>query len=178
MVDKGDITIEAITGTGRSTGTVVDAVLVNRSPIAHNINVRLDVPIFFVNRGAGQNMVATHVYGQGGSYFLVGSESFVEVAGNSRTPIVLLAYCVDFEKDNPTSNEYFKIGELPAEIEGIMRSIAMVQQENSDLDITVSAQLALWVVQGESLENIRKKFSFDEQEDVDWMKRILQANGG
>ena len=172
-IDKGDITVEAITGTGGSSGVVIDGYLVNQSSIEQNIDVYLDIPIYFVNRGEGQNMVATQVYKRDGSYYRIGNRSYIQVARNSRTPISFFAYCADFDKDNPTREDIFKAGDMPPEIAGQVRRIAQIDHENPNLNLTIAAQLALWVSQGTSLDEIRQKFDFSEN-DLVWMKKILQ----
>ena len=118
-------------------------------------------------------MVATQVYGRGGSYFSDGTHGFVSIPGNSRTPVEFVAFCVDFDKSNPTSNDLFDVTDMPAEIHGVVRSITEVEQANLNSDLTVAAQLALWVTQGESLEDIRERFEFS-QIDVAWMHQILR----
>ncbi len=172
-IAKGDITVEAITGTGGSSGMVINGYLVNESPIEKNIDVHLGLPIYFVNRGRGQNMVATQVYGRDRSYFRIGNQNYIQVARNSRTPISFVAYCVDFDKDNPTSEDMLSAGDMPSEIESLVQRIAEIEHENSDLDLTISAQLALWVFQGTSLDEIRQRFDFSET-DLAWMYKILQ----
>ena len=172
-IAKGDLTIEAIVGTGSSTGLAIKGYLANQSSVVQNINIHLDVPVYFANRGKGQNMVATQVYGRGGSFFSDGTHGFVSIPGNSRTPVEFVAFCVDFDKTNPTSNDLFDVTDMPAEIHGVVRSITEVEQANLNSDLTVAAQLALWVTQGESLEDIRERFEFS-QIDVVWMHQILR----
>ena len=172
---KGDLTTEAIVGTGGSTGFVIKGYLVNQSSVDQNINIYLDIPVYFTNRGKGQNMVATQVYGRGGSYFSDGTQGYIRVPENSRTPVEFVAICVDFDKPNPTSTDLFDIADMPAEIHGVVRRITDVEQANSNSDLTVAAQLALWVAQEKTLEDIGKRFKFS-QSDVAWMQKILQLD--
>ena len=153
---------------------VIEGFLANQSPVDQDINVRLRLPIYFANSGKGQNMVATQVYGRDGSYFLDGNEGYLRVNGNSRTPVVFVAYCADFDKDNPTKADGFSIAQMPPAIEEVVRSISQVEQGNPQVSLTVAAQLALWVHQGKSLDAINERFQFSEI-DVEWMNKILQT---
>ena len=156
-IAKGNLTTEAIVGTGGSSGLVIKGYLVNQNSVDLNINIQLEFPIFFANRGKGQNMVATQVYRRGGAYLSNGTHGFVQVPGNSRTPVDFIAYCVDFDKPNPTSDDLFDITDMPADIRSVVRSISEAERTNPNRNLTLAAQLALWVSQGESLEAIRKK---------------------
>lgn len=65
-VNQGIIVIESVSGTGGSSGNVLNAVLVNTTATAQRILVHFDSSLFFRNRGAAQDMVATQVYGRDG----------------------------------------------------------------------------------------------------------------
>ena len=112
-IAKGDLTTEAIFGTGGSSGLVIKGYLVNKSSVDLNINIPLEFPNFMANRGKGLNMVAMQVYGRGGSFLSNGTHGFVQVPGNSRTPVDFVAYCVDFDKPNPTSDDLFDFADMP-----------------------------------------------------------------
>ena len=172
-IAKGDITVEAVVGTGGSSGPVIEGYLVNRARVDQYINIHLGLPIYFANRGKGQNMVATQVYRRDGSYLSDGTQGYVIAAANSRTAIVFIAYCADFDKENPTSDDLFTLAEMPSEINDVVRSIVEVEQANPDVELTSAAQLALWVARGASLEAINERFRFSEN-DVVWMQKILQ----
>lgn len=173
-IAEGDITIEAVAGTGGSSGMVIEAYLVNQGPVDQDINVHLDFPIYFANLGEGQNMVATQLYERNGAYLSDGTQSFVRVTANSRIAITFVAYCADFGKDNPTKEDLFTLEDIPPEIHGVVRSIAAAEQASPDADLTVAAQLALWVAQGTSLDAISKRFRFSDH-DVAWMHEILRG---
>lgn len=172
---NGDLSTESIVGTGGSSGLVIKGYLVNNSSVDLNINIHLDVPVYFANRGKGQNMVATQVYGRGGSYRSNGTHGFIQIPRSSRVSVEFLAFCVDFDKPNPTSYDLFDVMDMPTEIHGVMRSITEVERANPNSDLTIASQLALWVSQGESLEEIRNRFEFS-QFDVARMHEILKLN--
>lgn len=172
-VSRGDIAVEGVTGTGGSSGMVIEGFLANQSSVDRNISVHLTVPIYLANDGKGQNMIATQVYGRDGLYFREGIQRFVRVSGHSRTPVVFVAYCADFDKDNPTKADSFNIAEMPPGIEGVVRNISQVEWRNPQADLTAAAQLALWTAQGKRLDEIRERFHFSEV-DMDWMHKILR----
>lgn len=174
LLADGDIIMELITGTGGSSGLAIEGYLVNRGPDDHNIDVHLGSPLYLSNSGKGQNMVVTQVYGRDGRYLSDGTQRFVRLTGNGRTPIVFVAYCADFDKDNPSRTDLFSPADMPPEISRVVRSITEVEQANTDVDLTVPAQLALWVAQGTSLDAISERFPFS-QADLTWMDTILQG---
>lgn len=172
-VKQGSVSVESVTGTGGSSGMVVDAVLVNATPTAQRILVHLAAPMFFRNRGTAQDMVATQVYGRDGSYWQQSDGTpYVEVGAASRLPVTFVAYCADFEKDNPSATDAFDVVPLPQRVETVMRQINAFEAENRGIDTTKSSQLALWVTQGHTLTAIGDRFSFDAKDEAT-MQAIL-----
>ena len=164
-VDGGSVAIESMSGTGGSSGAVLNAVLVNETEIVQRILVHLDVPLFFQNRGHAQNMVATQVYGRDGKYWQRNNGvPYVEVAAGSKLPVTFIAYCADFEKDNPSFADAFDVAPLPQRVAMVMRQISAYETANRDVDTTKASQLALWVVQSHTLGSIGEKFRFDARD--------------
>ena len=174
---RGEVALESVSGTGGSSGPVLQGQLVNESAAYLGIDVRLGVPMYFRNRGNGQNMVATQLYGRDGSYFSDGERAFVRLVPGERLPITFVAYCADFEKDNPAAADVFSVSATPAEIDRTARKIAVYERAHPEADTTVAAQLALWVAQEHSLEEIRPKFAFTAA-DVATMEAILRTDPG
>lgn len=163
----GSVTIESVTGTGGSSGPVLNAVLVNETEMTQRILVHLDIPLFFHNRGPAQNMVATQVYERGGRYRRQkNGVSYVEVAAESRLPVTFIAYCADFEKNNPGATDAFDIVPLPQHVVMVMRQISTYQTANRGVDTTTASQLALWVAQGHTLDAIGDRFGFDASDEA------------
>ncbi|MBI2752960.1 MAG: hypothetical protein HYX46_05545, partial [Betaproteobacteria bacterium] len=71
------VQLESVAGNGGSSGTVLTGYLVNEAAAAKRIDVTLSRPLFLVNRGSRQNMVATGVYLIGGQYSTDGRRSFI-----------------------------------------------------------------------------------------------------
>ena len=174
---RGEVALESVSGTGGSSGTVLQGRLVSGSEAYVAIDVRMAVPMYFRNRGSRQNMVATQLYGRDGSYVSDGERAFVRLGPGERLPIMFVAYCVDFEKDNPTSADVFSVTTIPSEIDRIVRRIAVYERAHPEADTTVAAQLALWVAQGHELKAIRAKFEFAAA-DLAVMEVILRAAPG
>ena len=166
-VEQGRVAIESVTGSGGSSGTVLNGVVVNATPLAQRILVHLHAPLFFRNRGAAQNMVATQVYGRDGSYWQqTDGKPYIEVAAGSRLPVTFVAYCVDFDKDNPSAADTFDVIPVPQAVEKVMQQITVYETANRDDDTTRASQLALWVAQGHSLATIGEKFGFDANDTM------------
>ena len=174
---RGEVALESVSGTGGSSGTVLEGQLVSQSRASLEIDVWLSVPMYFRNSGRGQNMVATQLYGRDGSYLSDGEREFIRVAPGARLPIIFVAYCADFDKENPTAAEVFAVAPMWAEIDLVMRRIAAYERAHSEVETTVAAQLALWVAQELGLEDIRQKFAFTAA-DVAMMEEMLRTDPG
>ncbi len=155
-----NISITKITGMGASSGTSLLGVLVNKSANDIKVSVNLSEPLFFHNWGDGQNMVATQVLLRNGSYMSSGSESFIVIPGGGSVDVVFMAYCADFEKDNPSPLDKFGVSTVPEKLRDISRSIAAYEKLHLGENLTAAAQVALWLSQGVSAEDIRSRFSF------------------
>ena len=166
-VEQGIVVIESVSGTGGSSGSVLNAVLVNTTAVAQQILVHIDAPLFFQNRGESQNMVATQVYGRDGTYQrLGGGRPYVEIAAGSELPVTFVAYCADFDKDNPSITDTFDIAPLPQHIATVIRQIGAYETANRN-DISIAAsQLALCVAQDHTLDDIDEKFEFDTNDEA------------
>lgn len=170
-VEQGIVAIKSVTGTGGSSGTVLNAVLVNATATAQRILVHLDAPLFFRNRGVAQNMAATQVLGRDGSYWQpAGGMPYVEIAAGSRLPVTFVAYCADFERDNPSATDAFNVAPVPLHLAAVMRQISAYETANQDVDTMKASQLALWVAQGHTLAAIGDRFGFDAND-----KAIMDA---
>jgi hypothetical protein len=113
VIENENVVLKKSKGTGASSGNSVEGVLENQTNREINIEVYLSKPVYLKNLGVGQNMIATQVYNHDGGYFSDGKKSFITLKPNGRSIITFIAYCADFEKDNPTSNESFAIAETP-----------------------------------------------------------------
>ena len=103
-------------------------------------------------------MVATGVYLCGGKYSSKGRRSFITLRPKSRTAVTLLAFCADFDKDNPSESDRFTIGSVYPVLEPVMANIKTHFLANPNADFTVAAQTAIWLVQGKSISEIRTRF--------------------
>lgn len=164
-IESGAVLLERSNGTGASSGSSVEGSITNETDQELNIDVYISKPIYLVNRGSGQNMVATQVYGRDGGYMSDGKRSFISLKPRERFPVNFIAYCADFEKDNPSPGESFAVGELPGELAQVMRNIAAFARANPDQDITSAAQVAVWLAQGESTADIATKFKFSAEDE-------------
>ena len=160
-VERGSVDFRVRDRYWRLQRNVINAVLVNGTAMAQRILVHLNVPLFFRNRGVAQNMAATQVYGHDGSYRQHGDGiPYVEVEAGARLPVTFIAYCADFEKDNPSAADAFDVAPLPQRVSMVMRQISAYETANRDVGTTKASQLALWVAQGHTLDAIGERFGF------------------
>jgi len=171
----GNITLTSSHGVGASTGASVRGHLVNNTSKDVRVAVDLDKPLFMRNSNRrSQNMLATRVFNRDGTYLREGSQSFITLGANGRIPVTFIAYCVDFGKDNPADFDSFTVSDVPAELVGISGKIQRYERDNPDADSGAALQLALWLAQGESIQEIREKFGFTSQDEQTARKLIGQ----
>ena len=172
-LDEGHISVEAATGNGGSSGNAVDAYVVSKRSVEVSVDITLNRPLFFRNRGRGQNMIATHVYLGSGQYQKSGRKSFITLKPSVRTRVSFVAYCVDFEKDNPSNTDTFAVDSPPSKLGGVMKTISAHAAAHPDDDITAAAQAAIWLAQGVSITDIRTKFDVSHAEEA-LARRLIQ----
>lgn len=176
----GDVSLTSIRGNGNSSGIALAASLVNTTEATLRLRTRL-VPALYLRtaRQSAQNMLATGVYGAEGSYLIVDQVSVIEVPPGTITPVVLNAYCVDFEKDNPTAADSFTLGETPSWLAPLASGVARYEEEqsgNNNETAIVRAQIALWLAQGEDPDAIRARMNVSVSDlaaaaSLDFVKR-------
>ena len=160
----GRLKLLSIAGTGGSSGTVITAQLFNATTVPIRLETYLNEPIHFTNSGSNQNMIASQVLLDGGSYLSDGRRSFIVIPPKANAKVVFLAYCLDFEKYNPTSADTFSIGSSSPQLVGVLYNVRNYLRTNPKADVVVATQAAIWLKQGVSLSNIREKFSVSEEE--------------
>ena len=166
LIASGAVSIVNATGNGSSSGNSIDAVLRNNTGRAIEVDVFMRQPIFLTNSGAGQNMIANMVVGGDGGYMQSESRSFIELKPSAELSASMVAYCVDFEKENPTAQESFAVAPSPSHLVQVMSRVNAYAKANPNADVTKAAQVAVWMAQGESPDKIAEKFDFtaaDEQ---------------
>lgn len=167
-LQSGRISVEAMRGNGSSSGMSIEGRIRNTSQRPVRISTNLRRPMYLGNRTSRsrQNMVAFSVYERGGTYYTDGRNSYIEVPPNQILDVQLLAYCADYEKDNPSITDQFAITDMPPEISEIVRKIANYKSRNPDEDLTRVAQVALWLAQDLSPAEIRRTFEFSAQDEM------------
>lgn len=164
-IDSGSVQLVSAHGNGNLSGTAVDGYLANRTSAPLRVNVYLARPLFLVNDGQGQDMVASEVYFGDGDYMSDGRRPFIELAPGEETSVSFVAYCADFEKENPSAAESFSIGAMPEELESVMSSINAFAFANPSMENAATAQMAIWLAQGESAEDIKSRIEVTEAEE-------------
>ncbi len=164
-IDDGNIILVSARGNGNLSGAAVEGYLANQTADVRRVNIYLTRPIYLVNNGQGQNMVASEVYYGDGDYMSDGRRPFIELEPGAQTAVRFVAYCVDLDKDNPSQLESFSIGTMPADLESVMASINAFAFSNPSTNRTATAQMAIWLAQGENLEEIESRIDFTEAEE-------------
>lgn len=164
-IDAGNIVLVSAEGNTVSSGITVEGYLTNQTAAVLRVNIYLTRPIYLVNNRQGQNMVASEVYYGDGDYLSDGRRPFIELQPGVQTAVRFVAYDVDFDNDNSSQAESFSIGNMPANLNGVMASINAFAFANPSMDITATAQIAIWLAQGESLEAIRSRIDFTQAEE-------------
>lgn len=166
LLSSGAVSLVRASGNGASSGNSIDAVLRNNTGREIEVDVFMRQPIYLTNSGVGQNMIASMVVGADGSYMHNGKRAIVTLKSSQPFKASMVAYCVDFEKENPTSTEEFAVAQVPAHLAPVIARINEYAQANPNANVTAAAQVAIWMAQNESPEAIAKKFDFtpaDEQ---------------
>lgn len=157
-LDAGRVRLTSIAGNGGSSGTVITARLQNVTSSELRIEVHLTQSLYLVNSGSSQDMIASQVFFDGGRYQSDGKKSFLVVPPRATSSVVFMAYCADFEKDNPTDHDRFYTGIAPPNLTSVLDKVRAYLRANPDADVVVATQAAIWLAQGVSLEKIRTKF--------------------
>jgi hypothetical protein len=166
LLDAGTLSLVSATGNGTSSGASVEGVIRNHAQRNVSIHTIMTRPVFFTNDGPGQNMVGSMVLNADGSFVSDGTHTFISIAPNQQLTVVFIAYCVDFEKPNPTASEHFVADDTPLQLARTMHRIAAYVRSNPDEDITVPAQVAVWLNQGVDASTIREKFPFTRDDEA------------
>lgn len=163
-IEAGRVALATIRGNGNSSGMAITAVATNRTSSELRIEIDLLQPIYLANGGRGQNMVAVGVYLEGGSYYSDQGSDFVLLPPGSPTQVEFIAFCADFDRENPSATDQFSPEEMPNELRSVVSNIGRYLRENPEAEATVPAQVALWMAQGEEAESIQEVFEFTPEE--------------
>lgn len=99
----------------------------------------------------------------------------IKLVDNEPQAVLLEAYCLDFEKDNPGEDATFSIGDSGNyEVKKVMGAVEKLDEDVADI---ASIQTAIWVVTDDlSREELEEKFEVT-QENIDNAEIILESAG-
>ena len=118
-------------------------------------------------------MLATAVYERGGSYYVEDDEPFIEVAPHEAKEVTFNGYCLNFERENPSTTDSLAIQPAPPDLSEIIDNLLAYEQTAGDQEeSTVRAQIAIWLAQGHAPEEISERFPFTAA-DLDVAHRIV-----
>lgn len=177
-VRSGNVELESARGTGASSGTSVEGRLTNRTEERIDIAVYFDSPLYLANDGEGQSMVATALYGPEGEYYRdpEGGTAFISVEPGESTAVVFYAYCMDFNRPNPTPSDTFDLRPMPPLSVEVVDRIAQFHRE-SPRDAATVGQVALWLSRGETLSAIAEVFDFSPSQATQAVELVSADQG-
>jgi hypothetical protein len=171
-LNEGTVRLQA-SGTGSSSGASVTGYLTNTTSASLSISIYILNGIYLKNSKAGQNMAAVQVYLADGTYFVSGTEHFITLEPKKKTAVVFIAFCADFNKENPSERERFTFTAMPSSIQLTVNKISRYLQDKEGDNLVNAAQIALWLAQGESISSISGKYRF-APEDENMAREILE----
>ncbi|MDR1308135.1 MAG: hypothetical protein LBK74_11245 [Treponema sp.] len=163
-LNEGTVRLQA-GGIGSSSGASVTGYLTNTTSSAVAVSIYISNGIYLRNSKAGQNMAAVQVYLADGRYYSRGTDRFITLEPKVRTEVIFIAFCADFEKENPTDRERFTFTAMPSSIQLTVNKISRYLRDTEG-DLVNAAQIALWLAQGESISSISKKFRFAPEDET------------
>jgi hypothetical protein len=92
-------------------------------------------------------------------------KNFIELQPQENAAVILVGFCADFNKENPSSSEIFTSAAMPRNLKNIAGRIARYMANNPQSNIT-AVQLAVWLSQRETPDSIHKKFGFDADDEA------------
>lgn len=165
LISSGAVSLVRATGNGASSGNSIDAVLRNNTEREIEVDIVMRNPLFLTNRGVGQNMIASMLVGADGGYMISGERSIVTLGANQHFNASMIAYCVDFEKENPIGSETFAVAQAPSQLAYVVGRINEHVRANPNADVTAAAQVAIWMAQGTTPADIAQKFEFSSADE-------------
>lgn len=159
-VQAGRVQILALNGNGSSSGAALEGVVRNNTATDIRLDTTLPSPLFLQTGSDAQNMIATQIHMGDGGYYAEATRSFIALRPGMQTPILLVAYCADFERDNPAGRDTFSIAPFPNNLADVADRISAHEAATAGMDLTVAAQVALWIARGLSPEKISGKYVF------------------
>ena len=171
-LESGKISFSRLSGTGSSSGLSIRGTIRNDASSPVRINTNLARPLFLKNSSDRQNMVAYQILETGGRYFRDAMGSFIEIKPNSTLGVELVAYCADYEKENPVGTDSFSLEMMPSNLQEVTEKIRKFKMRNPSEDVTAAAQVALWLGQGKTPDEIGKTFEYTAS-DLATARRIL-----
>jgi hypothetical protein len=136
--------------------------------------LRVGVPSGLVLKSlstAVQNMVVSRVLGERRSEATYRPEDVIELNDDAEHSYAIDAYCLDFDKDNPSADDRFVIGDVDA------RSMALFKALAPQAEAIGVVQAAVWLAAGISEERIKERFSVTDDE-MRAARAVVQALEG
>ena len=156
-IDKGLVEVE-ITGMGASSGDSINLELTRLTP--YTIEIEVPKGTVLLASDMAQNMVVDKVRG------------IIVLDSAEPQTFILKAYCLDFHKENPSSNTKFSVGTLADP--RILRILDTADTPPSDMVSVGTIQTAIWIVTDDvSIKELIDRFPVNP-DDIDNANIILE----
>lgn len=143
-------------GTGYCAGDSIQLKIENE--VEFELKIEIEPGWILINSGSGQNMI-------------IAEETRVTVEPKAELEITIEAYCLDIDKDNPSSEETLSLHEAPGiygtQVAELMRFVRTAPRVRRSVK---AVQIALWVLLGDiSKDDIRISHSDSDILDAKWL---------
>ena len=154
-LNRGCISAE-FRGTGYCSGEVIELKITPQIDV--EIEISIEASLILINPGVGQNMILAETMR-------------LDIKPEIEIEIEIEAYCLDYEKDNPSSSETFNLqanaGSYNEDVITLIRSLEDVPGWNKSVTVV---QIGVWVITDDiSEEEIPFDYSEDDIDDTEWL---------
>ena len=163
-VRDGKVSVR-VHGLGGSTGDALEIAV--RSRVPGVLHLSITPGTVFRCSGGAQDMVAAAVKGLRLSGNTYSPTSVIHLDDQEQRTYVVEAYCLDFHKNNPSTNDTFTISTLDRKSERILRAGS---QESASIG---AIQSALWMDRGVSTSRLKSRLPVTD-DDIQRAREILR----
>jgi len=171
-VKNGWVKVERIYGVGSSSG---DSIMID---IKRVVNYTLEIEIeagreITTSIDSEQNMIIRGIKGKPKDAAMYEPRVKITLDAQEIETYILEAYCLDFDKDNPSEQNRFSIGGINSEIKKIFNAADKLPEAGS----VAAIQMAIWAVTDDiSRQEVEEKLDINE-EDIRNAKILLEKAG-
>lgn len=144
----------------------IKGTLRNNTSAEIRVNVVMTDGIYFTNSSSSaQNMVAVQILDFEFGYYTSGNQYYIPLSPQKTEEINLIAFCANFDRDNPSSEQTFRSSAMPPELRAISAKISRYHADHmTTTEVMVKAtQIALWRIQDWTREEIELQYEVTDE---------------